>query len=157
LTAVGDPWIRDDPMAWWLWVVLGLGLLLCESLTPGGFFFLFFGIGAIVVGALVWAGLAEPDWLQWLLFTVLSIAALVPLRGRLLRRLASGADAAAGVDSLVGQLAVVLDDLPPGELGKAELRGTAWNARNGDQSALRRGQRGKVTRVDGLTLWLQAE
>ena len=157
MTLVGDPWIRDGSMAWWLWVVLGLGLLLCESLTPGGFFFLFFGIGAVVVGALVWAGLAEPAWLQWLLFTVLSIAALVPLRGRLLRRLASGADAAAGVDSLVGQLAVVLDDLPPGELGKAELRGTAWNARNGDQFALRRGQRGKVTRVDGLTLWLQAE
>ena len=144
-------------MAWWLWVVLGLGLLLCESLTPGGFFFLFFGIGAIVVGALVSAGLAEPAWLQWLLFTALSVAALVPLRGRLLRRLASGADVAAGVDSLIGQLAVLLDDLPPGELGKAELRGTAWNARNGDQCALRRGQRGKVTRVDGLTLWLQAE
>jgi len=144
-------------MAWWLWVVLGLGLLLCESLTPGGFFFLFFGLGAVVVGALVWAGAAEPASLQWFLFTVLSLAALVPLRGRLLRRLASGPDAAVGVDSLVGQLALVLDDLPPGELGKAELRGTAWNARNGDQCALRRGQRGKVTRVDGLTLWLQAE
>jgi len=71
--------------------------------------------------------------------------------------MASGPDVAATVDTLVGQLALVLDDLPPGQLGKAELRGTAWNARNADQRALRRGERGKVTRVDGLTLWLQAE
>ena len=144
-------------MAWWLWVVLGLGLLGCEVLTPGGFFFLFFGVGAIVVGALAWAGVAEPPWLQWCLFTVVSLVALVPLRGRLLRWMASGPDVAATVDTLVGQLALVLEDLPPGQLGKAELRGTAWNARNADQRALRRGERGKVTRVDGLTLWLQAE
>jgi inner membrane protein len=143
-------------MAWWLWVLLGFGLLACELLTPGGFFFLFFGFGAVVVGAIVWAGLAEPVWMQWLLFSVISLVFLVPLRGRLLRRMGSD-EHGASVDSLVGQLAVLLDDLSPGEMGKAELRGTAWNARNGDQRALRRGQRGKVTRVDGLTLWLQAE
>jgi inner membrane protein len=144
-------------MAWWLWLVLGFGLLGCESVTPGVFFFFFFGIGAIVVGGLAWAEVAVAPWLQWFLFTVVSVAALVPLRGRLLRWAGAGPDAAAAVDTLVGQLALVLDDLPPGELGKAELRGTAWNARNADQRALRRGQRGKVTRVDGLTLWLQAE
>ena len=41
-------------MAWWLWVLLGFALVLCELLTPGGFFFLFFGLGAVAVGALVW-------------------------------------------------------------------------------------------------------
>ena len=143
-------------MAWWLWVLLGFGLILCETLTPGGFFFLFFGLGGIVVGALVWLDVAGPAWLQWLLFTLISLVCLIPLRGRLLKWMGTG-DEGLRVDSLVGQLAVVLDDLPPGELGKAELRGTAWNARNADQQALRRGQRGRVTRVDGLTLWLQAE
>jgi inner membrane protein len=144
-------------MSWWVWVLLGFALLGCEVLTPSGFFFLFFGLGAVIVGALVWLGLAEPAWLQWLLFSLVSLACLTPLRGRLLRWIGSGEDAAARVDTLVGQIAVLLDDVPPGELGKAELRGTAWNARNADQRALRRGQRGKVTRVDGLTLWLQAE
>ncbi|TMA68285.1 MAG: NfeD family protein [Deltaproteobacteria bacterium] len=144
-------------MAWWLWVLLGFALVLCELLTPGGFFFLFFGLGAVAVGALVWLGAAGPAWLQWFLFSLISIGFLVPLRGRLLRRMAAGDDAAARVDALVGQVAVLLDDLPPGEVGKAELRGTAWNARNEGERALRRGQRGRVTRVDGLTLWLQPE
>jgi membrane protein implicated in regulation of membrane protease activity len=144
-------------MEWWVWVVLGFGLLGCELLTPGGFFFLFFGLGAIVVGALAGLGVATEAWLQWLLFTVVSLVCLIPLRGRLVRWIGSGQDTTLPIDSLVGQCAVLLDDLPPGEIGKAELRGTAWNARNADQNALRRGQRGKVTRVDGLTLWLQAE
>jgi hypothetical protein len=143
-------------MSWWLWVLFGFGLVACEILTPGGFFFLFFGLGAVAVGVLVWLGLADQGWLQWLLFTVISLAGLIPLRGRLVRWMA-GQDTAASVDTLVGQVAVLLDDLPPGEVGKAELRGAAWTARNDDRNALRRGQRGRVTRVDGLTLWLQAE
>ena len=138
-------------------MLLGFALVGCEVMTPGGFFFLFFGLGAITVGVLAALGAGGPGWVQWLLFSLISIGFLVPLRGRLLRRVATGDDAAARVDVLVGQVAVLLDDLPPGEVGKAELRGTAWTARNEGERALRRGQRGKVTRVDGLTLWLQAE
>ncbi len=39
-------------MVWWAWVLVGFLLLLGEILTPGGFFILFFGVGALVVGAL---------------------------------------------------------------------------------------------------------
>ena len=138
-------------------MLLGFALVGCEVMTPGGFFFLFFGLGAITVGVLAALGAGGPGWVQWLLFSLISIGFLVPLRGRLLRRVATGDDAAARVDILVGQVAVLLDDLPPGEVGKAELRGTPWTARNESERALRRGQRGKVTRVDGLTLWLQPE
>ena len=144
-------------MAWWLWVLLGFALLAGEAVTPGAFFFLFFGLGAIVVGVVAWLGLVDSAAVQWLLFSLVSLVFLFPLRGRLVRWVGSGEDAAKSVDALVGQTAVLLDDLPPGEVGKAELRGTAWSARNGDAHALRKGQRGKVMRVDGLTLWLQAE
>jgi len=118
---------------------------------------MFFGLGAIVVGFLTWSGLVESAALEWLLFSLTSLVFLVPLRGRLVRWIGSEDETAKGVDALVGQTAILLDDLPPGEVGKAELRGAAWNARNADAKALRKGQRGKVTRVDGLTLWLQAE
>ena len=144
-------------MAWWLWVILGFALLGCEMATPGGFFFAFFGVGAIIVGLLTLLGMAGPDWFQWLLFSVISVASLVPLRGRLVRWVRSGDDAASGVDTLVGQTAVLLDDLQPGEVGKAELRGTSWTARNAGEQPLGKGQRGRVTRVEGLTLWLRAE
>jgi hypothetical protein len=141
-------------MAWWVWALIGLGLAGCEMLTPGGFYFLFFGVGAIITSGLVWLGLGGPDWLQWLLFTVISIACLVPLRARLVRWAAGEAPHA--VDSMIGEEAVLLDDLVPGGVAKVELRGTTWSARPAGTRGFRRGDRVRVARVDGLTLWVDA-
>ena len=144
-------------MAWWLWVLLGFALLACELLTPGGFFFLFFGLGAVAVGAFAWFGLGQPDWLEWLLFSVLSLAFMAPLRGRLVRWSRGPGDLGQAVDSLVGQTAVLLEDLAPGGVGKAELRGTSWNVRNAGAEALAAGARVRVERVQGLLLWVRRD
>jgi membrane protein implicated in regulation of membrane protease activity len=72
-------------MAWWIWVLLGFGLFACELITPGAFFFMFFGVGAIAVGILVWLDVVGPVELQWLLFSLISLVCLVPLRSRLVR------------------------------------------------------------------------
>ena len=61
------------------------------------------------------------------------------------------------VDSLVGEAATVIDNIEAGGFGKVELRGTAWNARNSSDRILVRGQRCKVQRVDGLSLWVNKE
>ncbi len=50
-----------------------------------------------------------------------------------------------------------LEDLAPGAVGNAELRGTAWTARNVDARPLARGERSVVTQVDGLVLSLRAQ
>lgn len=142
-------------MAWWLWALVGLVLLAVEIVTPGGFFVFFFGIAAIIVGMLAGLGLAGPDWLQWLLFSVLAVGSLVLFRERLIARFRAHGEERP--DNLVGEIAVLAEDLPPGAVGKAELRGTAWSVRHGGSTALVRGQRCRVERVDGLTLWVRAE
>lgn len=142
-------------MVWWYWILLGLILLVLETASPGGFFAAFFGISAVVVGLLAAVGLAGPAWSQWLLFSGLSIAGLVTLRGTLRRIMSSGRQGA--VDSLVGEAAVVLEDVPGGGVGKVELRGTSWSARSEAAIAIPRGQRCRVDRVDGLTLWVRPE
>jgi membrane protein implicated in regulation of membrane protease activity len=98
-------------MAWWVWLLVGLGLLGFEMLTPGGFFILFFGLGALVVGTLAGLGLTEPVWLQWLLFSLLSVGSLLLFRRRLLAWLQS--PEATAVASPIGDVAVLLADLPP--------------------------------------------
>jgi membrane protein implicated in regulation of membrane protease activity len=50
----------------------------------------------------------------------------------------------------------MLDDVGPGCVGKGELRGTTWSVRTSGAQTLRRGERVRVTRVDGLTLWVEA-
>ena len=144
-------------MLWWVWMVLGLVLLVLEVLTPGGFFAFFLGIAALLVGALDGLGVGGPDWLQWLLFSVLSIVSLLLFRGPLLAKVKSWGRKTSDVDTLVGEVATLLEDLPPGAIGKVELRGSTWSAQNGDEQSLHKGQRCRVQRVDGLTLWIRAE
>lgn len=143
-------------MVWWLWVLLGLGLLALEMATPGGFFALFFGVSALVVGVLVGAGAGGPGWLQWLLFSLISVAALFTLRRPLQSRLSAGVSGLP-VDSLLASTAVALEELPAGTIGKVELRGSAWSARNNSDRTLAKGQRCTVEKVEGLMLWVRAE
>ena len=137
-------------MTWWLWEVLGLALAAIELATPGGFFIIFFGISAIIIGALVLAGLLGPAWIQWALFSVIALVALRLFRQPLLARIRMRQ--ADDVDSLIGEVALAASDIPPAGHGRAELRGTTWSARNAGATPLHAGQRARVVAVQGLTI-----
>ena len=141
---------------WWHWLVLGLVLVALELAASGGFYVIFFGIAALAIGALRVFGVAGPAWVQILLFSLMSVGALLFFRRPMMRWL--NVDGAAGdVDSLVGETAFAIDDMPPGAIGRAELRGTAWTARNRGSVPLHKGQRCVVAAVDGLTIVLEPE
>ncbi|MEO8602517.1 MAG: NfeD family protein [bacterium] len=143
-------------MAWWAWILFGLVLLAGELATPGGFYVLFFGVGALVVGGLGAAGLVATPSAQWLLFSVLSVGALLLVRRRMLAAFASPQRRDA-IDALRGEVATLGEDIAPGATGKAELRGTSWTVRNVDSQPLRAGARCRVERTDGLTLLVRGE
>ena len=136
---------------WWHWLVLGLLLMLGELVTPGGFYIIFFGIGALLVGLLAAVELAGPAWMQLLLFSVSSLVFLALFRARLLNRMQVDPQLPA-VDALVGQVAVATGRLEPGGIGKVELRGASWSARNVSDAVVGPGSRCRVLRVDGLML-----
>ena len=144
-------------MIWWYWVVLGLVLTGLEMATPGGFFLLFFGVGALLVGLLDALGLGGPAWLQWFLFSALSVAALVFFRSPLLRLMETRTPRTGNIDSLRGEVAVAMDGIPAGGLGRAQLRGTVWTAKNPGPDTIAPGERCLVTSVDGLTISIRRE
>lgn len=144
-------------MIWWYWMLVGLVLLGAEMVTPGGFYILFFGLAALAVGTLAGAGLVQAEWLQWLLFSGLAILSLLVFRGPLLAWIKTQEVETPAVDSMGGETAIPLEDLAPGGTGKAELRGTTWTAHNAGPTLLKKSQRCKVERVEGLTLWITAE
>src|SRR5262245_41680019 len=153
--------VRYAPMAewmfpWWGWFLFGFLLLLLELAATGGFYFLFFGVGAISVGILAWLTIVEAAWVQLTVFSIFSILALLLFRRRLLQRFGPETGDAV-VDSRVGDAETAIDNIEAGEFGKVELRGTAWNAKNGSNRTLARGERCKVQRVDGLSLWVTKE
>jgi membrane protein implicated in regulation of membrane protease activity len=142
-------------MIWWYWIFLGLALAGAEIVSPGGFYLLFFGIAAVIVGALVGMEVVQADWLQWLLFSMLAVLSLLLLR-RPLIRLTQGQPPQV-MDSMVGESAILLEELQPGHTGKAELRGSTWSARNVGAVPLLSGQRVTVIKVDGLMLLVKSE
>ena len=144
-------------MIWWYWLLLGLLLLGAEMMTPGGFYILFFGLAALVVGAIAGTGLIESDSAQWLLFTGIAIVSLLVFRGPLLARMKASEIQHPDVDSMMGEIAIPVDTLAAGAVGKVELRGTTWSARNAGPTPLTKGQRSKVTGMDGLTLLITVE
>ena len=142
-------------MDWWIWIVLGLVLLLGEMVTPGGFYILFFGIGAIIVGVLAGFNVAGPVWFQVIVFSGLSLITFWLFRQRLVQSThRNGPDR---VDSLIGEMAVITEDIPARGIGKAEMRGTSWSAHTISEQSLARGQRCRVERVEGLTIYVRAE
>ncbi len=147
--------IEGATMTWWIWILVGLTLLAVEIAIPGGIVLLFFGISAMIVGALVALGVGGPLWFQVLLFSVLSVVSLLTLRESILRRMKSTDGSADQVDSIVGKQAVALGDIASMAEGKVELRGTPWIAHNVGDSPLIAGQKCIVDRVDGLKLYVR--
>ena len=143
-------------MQWWHWLALGLILVALEMAASGGFYVIFFGIAALAIGGLRLFDVAGPAWFQVLLFSVVSVGSLLLFRSRFLRwmQLDKPGD---DVDSLVGEIAVPLEDIAPGAVGRAELRGTVWSARNAATVPVIRGARCTVVRVDRLMIFLEPE
>jgi membrane protein implicated in regulation of membrane protease activity len=143
-------------MLWWHWLIVGLVLVALEIAESGCIYVIFFGIEAIAIDGLRVVDLAGPVWVQLLLFSVISVASLLVFRQRLLRgwQVESGL---ADVDSLVGDTAFALEDIAAGEVGRVELRGTTWSARNSTGDCIAKGRRCTVVRTDRLMLFVRPE
>jgi inner membrane protein len=147
-------------MLWWHWSIVGLVLIGLEILTLGGlgnFYFLFFGVAALMVSILTWLSLTETAWLQWLFFGLFGIISLFALRHTLQSSGLFKGKNGIPVDSMVGEFATVLENLEAQRIGRVELHGTTWPARNAGTSTIGKGSQAKVIRVEGLTLWVQPE
>jgi len=143
-------------LAWWHWMVLGLGLGLLE-LVVASFFVIWFGLGALLVGVTM---LAIPDMAfsaQILLWTAASIAMTV-LWFRVLRKDA-GRTRSGQADEALGEIGVLVRAVEP--LGIESARGEVrfqkpvmgsdvWPCLADE--AIAAGERVRVLAVDGQIL-----
>lgn len=137
------------------WLVLGLLLLISELAAPG-VIAVFFGIGALVVGGLTFAGVIESLPVQLLCFSLVSLLALFGLRRRFQRWLRGDvSDRANGPDAgdLVGARVSVLEDFSQGE-GTVQLNGAKWDAESDEP--LKTGDAAWVAAHRGIVLKVTA-
>ena len=143
-------------MTWWAWAILGIALIAADIHFTHDFTLFCGGVAALMLSILSEL-LPMPLWWQWAIFAALAPAVLLTVRGPLLGRFQPHRGLDADYDYLVGEVATPDADVDANGVGRAELRGSIWTAHNGDTRPLSKGQRCRVTRVEGLTLWLKAD
>jgi len=140
-------------MDWWVWVLVAFLLLTIEFFATTAHIG-FFAVGAFLVALIVGVGIPMPLWGQLLTFSISSVILLIFVRPIIVRKL--GFNITKVVDTLVGEQAVALADIPVSAEGKAEMRGSTWTARNVGETPLTKGQRCVVEQVVGLTIYVRA-
>ncbi len=140
-------------MTWWQWTLIGFFFLTLEFFSST-MHSAFFAAGAFFVALLVALNADIPLWLQLLIFTAFSLITLFFIRPYVVRKLRLSETKV--VDSMIGEQATALEDMPMSAFGKAEMRGSTWSARNVGETALSRGQRCTVERIEGLMLHVRA-
>jgi membrane protein implicated in regulation of membrane protease activity len=145
-------------LAWILWTVLGVILIIAEVFTPG-FVLLWFGVGAL---AAAFAGLVGLDSLplQFLIFILVSVALTAASRTIFVNyfsREKTGDDLKSGVDALPGKIGTVVSS-SHGALneGAVKVFGSTWTAYPGEgEDPLEAGERVEVERVQGASIYVR--
>jgi len=140
-------------MAWWSWMILGLFLFASELLIVDvAFYLVFIGFAAIVVGAIGLLGITLEPTTQWLLFSALSIVAMVLFRKRLYERLRGSTPDYA--DGLAGEYIVIDSALEPGKTCRQQFRGTQWTIVNRGTVTIEPNTEVAIDATEGLTIVL---
>jgi membrane protein implicated in regulation of membrane protease activity len=119
----------------YLWLLIGVVLMILEFALPG-FVVFFFGLGAMIVGAACWIWPITLNE-QLLIFIIASLVMLVTLR-RWIKGIFVGytsSEKALGelTHEFMGQRATVTSAIVPGRPGKVEFRGTQWEAESDEK------------------------
>lgn len=147
-----------ENLAWILWTILGVILIIAEIFTPG-FVLLWFGIGAL---AAAFTGLigVESLTLQFLIFISVSVALTAASRTIFVNyfsREKTGSDLKTGVDAMPGQIGTVVS-ASHGALneGAVKVYGSTWTAYPAEgEQPLRAGERVTVERVQGASIYVR--
>lgn len=141
----------DDPDFWqWVWLGAALVFGLGEMASPGSFFLAPFAIGAAFAAAAALLGAAVGiSWLAFIVVSTVAFAALRPLARRL--DAAGGNPTGVGAQRLVGEQALVLQDIPAGldEVGLIRVGREEWRAQTPDGTGVPRDTRVVVAEVRG--------
>ncbi len=143
-----------DTEAWrWFWTVLAAILMVGEIFSPG-FFLLPFGIGAAAAGILAWADLGNAG-VQWAVFLVVSIGALLSLRP-LIRKQDEGETEAIGANRYLRKQGIVLEDIDMrAGTGMVRIDTEEWRAVTEGES-IAAGTEIIVSRITGARLVVEA-
>ena len=131
---------------WWLWIALAAVFIIGEIFT-GGFFILWFGVGALLAGVAAICGLGM-GW-QWGIFVVVS-GVLVLVSRRFAQAVTEEQPPGIGADRTIGKEGVVLEEIDNiTDSGRVRIGKEEWRARSESGEKLAANEKVKVTALVG--------
>lgn len=145
-----------EQLAWIIWIILGVVLIIAEIFTLG-FVLLWFGIGAFAAAFSGWLGFGFT--FQFLIFAIVSIALTAMSRTIFAKSFShdNSTDMKMGMDSLPGQIGTVTT-ASKGALQEAAVKvfGSTWTAFPVDgEVPLIEGEKVEVVRIQGSSIYVQ--
>jgi membrane protein implicated in regulation of membrane protease activity len=136
-------------MSWKTWLMAAAVCVIVEILPPPThFFFLCVGIGALAASIVAYFFAAA--WIPWGVFCVVTVA-LVPMLIPLARFLFTPKPHASNVDAMIGEKALVLEEVHPKMPGLVKVKGESWRAIS-EADSFRKDEWAQVVRVEGTSL-----
>lgn len=136
----------------WIWLALGVGLLIVEVLT-GTLSFVFFALAAFVVGATRYF-FGIDNWAQEsVIFAVVGLTSLFLLRKKLVS--VFHAKRAGDYQGDMHQEVVLTQVIPAGESGSVDYQGSVWTAINDSAVEMKIGDKASIVRTEGVKLILK--
>ena len=134
---------------WWVWICVGIILLLAEAMTPGGFYLFFIGLAAMLAG--VSAVFIDSALVQIIIYIVLLTLLLSLFRKKLVERVRKSTPQA-DTPEFVGETAKAVENIAVGQQGKVELRGSIWQGHNAGPTDLQVGSVCIIIARNGLQM-----
>ena len=135
-------------------LLIGVGLLIAELHAPGLGLLLIFGVISLITGfALLFVGGPLVIEVNWWVISLLIILILAMLGYAIWRIIVTyRRQATTGKEDILGKKAVVKEILNPE--GTILFQGELWTAVS-ESGAIQPGEEVKVTKVEGLKLWVK--
>lgn len=133
-----------------IWLAMMVFFLIVEAACPIHLVSVWFALASLI--AIIVSLLGGQIWLQVVVFLAVSGALLLAL-WPLVKKYMNPKVVATNVDSLVGQLAHVTQDIDNVDaVGQAKVNGLEWSARSTDGEPIPKGVLVRIDRVEGAKL-----
>lgn len=131
------------------WIVLLIVFVILEALTTQ-LTTIWFALGA--VAAIIAYMFGAQIWIQWVVFTLVSLAALALTRP-LVKKITSKAKTRTNADMVIGKSAIVENTIDNSQAqGTVRVNGNVWTARSEKGEVIPQGSKVVVMRIDGVKL-----
>jgi len=130
------------------WLIVFIGLVVIELLTVG-LVSVWFATGA--VAAFITSYFTNNAYIQTSIFVVISIISLIITRP-ILKKYFNKDIVKTNVNKLIGETAIVIEELSKTNIGKVKVDGQIWSALNSEKGKIRIDSEVEILSIEGVKL-----